>query len=139
MFFEKVEFTTIDGTMYPLSNDAQVELWNCKTAIVDIFNKLDPDTIEMDGRGPDTLASWKKEFVKMLKEWDKLYVKHSSKKGTYEEMNTLHMSAMKPLTELIEANKNFHHLELMIYARKKKGDNLPIPQFRYNALEEKFC
>ena len=41
-------------------------------------------------RSPDTLASWKKEFVKMLKDWDKNYCKHMSKKGTYEEMNTLH-------------------------------------------------
>ena len=56
------------------------------------------------------------------------------KKGTYEEMNTLHMSAMKPLNELIEANLNFHNLEVMI----AKSNN-PIPGFRLDALEEKFC
>jgi hypothetical protein len=87
----------------------------------------------------DTLASWKKEYVKMLKDWDKNYCKHMSKKGTYEEMNTLHMTAAKPLAELIESNKNFHHLELMIEANKKKGNQIPVPEFRYRALQEKFC
>ena len=55
-------------------------------------------------------------------------------KGTYAEMNNLHMSAMKPLSELIEANLNFHNLEVMI-----AKPNNPIPVFRLMALEEKFC
>jgi hypothetical protein len=42
MFFEKVEHISIDGTMYPLTNAAQVELWVCKSSIIDIFNYLDP-------------------------------------------------------------------------------------------------
>jgi len=47
----------------------------------------------------------------MLKDWDKYYVKHSGSKGCTGEMNTLHMSAMKPLNELIAANLNYHNLE----------------------------
>ena len=51
-------------------------------------------------------------------------------------MNTLHMSAMKPLNELIEANLNFHNLEQMII----KGNNgIAVPDFRKGALEEMFC
>ena len=71
-----------------------------------------------------------------MKEWDKCYVKHMGSKGTYAEMNTLHMSAMKPLSELIEANLNFHNLENMI---ANKNNNIPVPVFRLQALEEKFC
>lgn len=110
MFFEKVETISIDGVNYIISNAAQVEMWTCKSAIVDIYNFLDDDNIEMN-RTADTYQSWKKELIKMLKEWDKFYVKHSGNKGTTGEMNTLHMSAMKPLSELIEANLNFHNLE----------------------------
>ena len=110
MFFEKCEHFTIDGTKYDLSNAAQVELWTCKSSITDIYNFLDDDTIDMN-RTPDTYQGWKKELIKMLKDWDKYYVKHSGSKGCTGEMNTLHMSAMKPLNELIEANLNFHNLE----------------------------
>ena len=62
-------------------------------------------------RTADNYMGWKKELVKYLKDWDKNYVKHMGNKGTYAEMNTLHTAAMKPLTELIEANLNFHNLE----------------------------
>jgi hypothetical protein len=57
-------------------------------------------------------------------------------KGTYAEMNTLHMTAMKPLNELIEANLNFHNLEVMI---ARPNNPIPVPEFRRQALEEKFC
>ena len=51
-------------------------------------------------------------------------------------MNTLHMSAMKPLTELIDANRNFHNLEQMVV----KGNNgIAVPDFRRDALEVQFC
>jgi hypothetical protein len=39
---------------------------------------------------------------------------------------------MKPLTDLLEKNKNFHELENMI---EKEG---PQPEFRYIALETEF-
>lgn len=72
----------------------------------------------------------------MLKDWDKYYVKHSGSKGCTGEMNTLHMSAMKPLNELIAANLNYHNLEQMVV----KGNNgISVPDFRRNALEEQFC
>ena len=72
----------------------------------------------------------------MLKDWDKNYVKHSGSKGTSAEMNTIHMSAMKPLTDLIDANNNFHNLEQMVI----KGNNgISVPDFRIDALEVQFC
>ena len=80
---------------------------------------------------PETMVSWKKELIKFCKEWDKLYVKHA--KSVYPEINAIHMAAMKPLTQLIEANSNFHKLEIMIKEKKQ------VPEFRRIALESEFC
>jgi hypothetical protein len=132
MFFEKVQQDGkkfIDGVTYIISNNSQVEIWNCKSKIVEIYNYLDPGMMEMQ-LTHETYVSWKKELIKMLKEWDKLYIKHI--KSGYIEMNTIHMSAMKPLTDILESNLNFHYLELI----EKKKD---VPKFRHEALEEKFC
>jgi hypothetical protein len=41
------------------------------------------------------------------------------------------MSAMKPLTDILESNLNLHYLEQI----EKKKD---VPPFRHEALEEKF-
>ena len=65
-------------------------------------------------------------MVKLLKDWDKCYVKHM--KSTYPEMNGHHMRAMQPLTNLVESNLNFHFLEEML---KNKKDYSDIPDFRY--------
>jgi hypothetical protein len=128
MFFEKCEKKSIDGITYDISNATGVEIWNCKQRIVDIFNYLDPGMMEMQ-LTHETYISWKKELIKMLKEWDKLYIKHI--KSGFVEMNAIHMSAMKPLTNLLESNLNLHYLELIM---KKKE----VPAFRHEALEEKF-
>ena len=81
----------------------------------------------------ETYISWKKDLLKACKEWDKFYVKHSSNKGSYNEINAIHESAMKPLIELITANLYFHRLENMIKAK------MDVPDFRYKALEFEFC
>jgi hypothetical protein len=47
MFFEKVETILIDGVKYILTNAAQVELWTCKTKIVDIYLALDTSMWEV--------------------------------------------------------------------------------------------
>jgi hypothetical protein len=108
MFLEKCEKKSIDGVTYEITNATQVEMWNCKTKIVDIFIYLDPEMMEMQVK-PDTYVSWKKELVKHLKEFDKLYTKHI--KSGYVEMNGIHTSAMKPLTDLLESNLNLHFIE----------------------------
>jgi hypothetical protein len=53
MFFEKKEAVNIDGNNYPISTGAGVELWTCKSSIVDIFNYLDDFTVG-EARTPDT-------------------------------------------------------------------------------------
>jgi len=78
----------------------------------------------------ETYTTWRKDLIKLLKEFDKLYVKHI--KSGYVEMNAIHMAAFKPLTNLLESNLNFHFLELI----EKKKD---VPVFRHDALETKFC
>ena len=87
MFLEKCEKKSIDGTTFEISNSTQVEIWNCKGKLVEIFNTLDPGMMEMQ-LTHETYVSWKKELVKMLKEWDKLYTKHI--KSGFVEMNAIH-------------------------------------------------
>ena len=72
-------------------------------------------------------------MLKACKEWDKFYVKHSSNKGSYTEVNAIHEAAMKPLMDLILANLNFYRLENMIKAK------MEVPEFRHQALEFEFC
>ena len=88
MFFEKCESLNIDGKVYDISNGAMVDMWNCKEAIVEIYNVLAPDRMSMD-LSSETYTSWKKDLLKACKEWDKLYVKHI--KAVYPEMNGIHM------------------------------------------------
>lgn len=125
---EKCEKKSIDGVTYEITNSTQVEIWNCKSKIVEIFNYTDPSMMEMN-LTHENYITWKKDLIKLLKEFDKLYVKHM--KSGFIEMNTIHMSAMKPITDLLESNLNFHFLELQM---KKKE----VPAFRHEALEEKF-
>ena len=110
MFFAKVESINIDGELYDISNGAMVDTWNCKESLVEIYDYIDPTRIEGECNS-DTYTTWKKDLMKMLKEWDKLYTKHI--KSTYPEMNSIHTKAMKPLSDLISANLNFHRLEIM--------------------------
>lgn len=79
----------------------------------------------------DTFTTWRKDLIKLLKEWDKVYVKHI--KAAYPEMSKHHSEMVEPLTRLINSNLNFYKLEQMI-ARKEE-----VPPFRYNALETEFC
>jgi len=131
MFFEKCEKFTIDGVTYDITNATGVEMWNCKEKMVEIYNYFDPDMMEMN-LNENTYQSWRKEFIKLLKEFEKLYLKHI--KSGYVEMNAIHMNAMKPLVNLMESNLNFHFFELL-----DKKSKEPLPRFRHDALETKFC
>jgi hypothetical protein len=128
MFLEKCEKKTIDGVTYDITNATQVEIWNCRARLVEIYNTLDPSMMDMQ-LTHETYITWKKDLIKIFKEWDKQYLKHI--KSGYPEMNAIHMSAMKPLTDILESNLNLHYLELIM----KKKD---VPAFRHEALEEKF-
>ena len=132
MFFEKSEDIKIDGQYFEISPAARFETYNSKCAMCEIFNFCDPDRMQHELTF-DTYTSWKKDLTKLLKEFDKYYVKHSSNKGTYSEVNNIHESTMKPLMDLILANANFHKLENMIKSK------MVVPEFRHDALEEEFC
>jgi len=132
MFFEKSETVTFDGHTYEVSPNARFETYNSKAAMVDVFIMLDPENMDI-ALTFDTYLSWKKDLLKACKEWDKYYVKHSSNKGTYAEINAIHESAMKPLIEVITSNLNLHRLENMMKAK------MEVPKFRIEALEFEFC
>jgi hypothetical protein len=135
MFFDKtnpeVPFK-IDGVDYWITGAGQNDMWGCKEAIVQIFNDLDDGQMEMNCTF-ETYTGWKKDLIKNLKEWDKVYVKHI--KAAYPEMSANHAKAMLPLTNLIQSNLEFHYLEEMMKNKKEYPD---IPTFRYDALEEQF-
>jgi len=130
MFFEKCSVFQIDGKTYNISMASEVQLWNCKSRIVEIYNYFDPDTMDRE-LDMEKYQSWRKELIKLLKEWDKIYMTHM--KSGYVEMSEIHKTAMKPLTDLMESNLNFTFLEAL--EKQRKGD---VPSFRHEALETKF-
>lgn len=105
-------------------------MFNCKTNLYEMHSYLK----EIDARDAETYVSWKKELVKILKEFDKMYVKHV--KTTFVEMNKIHMQAMEPLNLLIKSNFEFTKLEGM---HSDKSYTETLPEFRHFALETEFC
>ena len=105
MIFEKLQGDPItkyiDGNAYIVSNNANVDWYNCKEAIVEIFNMLDPQMMEVE-LDFNEMNNWRKKLISKLKAWDKIYLKHI--KTVYPEMSQLHAEAMKPLTLLIDSN-----------------------------------
>jgi len=91
---------------------------------------VDPGMMEIS-LNADSYTTWKKDLIKLLKEFDKLYTKHI--KSGYVEMNAIHTQAMKPLVDMMTSNFNLNALELL----EAKGQDLPV--FRKEALSEKFC
>jgi len=47
MFFEKTETVTFDGHTYEVSANARFETYNSKVALVDVFNMLDKDNMDL--------------------------------------------------------------------------------------------
>ena len=108
MFFDKCEKKVIDGVSYEISNATQVEIWNCKQLLNDIYTAIDPGMMEISINS-DSYLTWKKDLVKLLKEFDKMYVKHI--KSGFVEMNAIHLSAMRPLIDMMTSNYNLNALE----------------------------
>jgi len=71
---------------------------------------FDPSNIE--GLAVDSYISWRKDTVKTLKEWDKMYVNHEKK--TNKELGAIQAEAFIPLTDLWEANNNYFNIKKMI-------------------------
>jgi hypothetical protein len=127
MFFERAEIIKIDGKDYPISNASNIDHFNCKQHLCGIWQvQFDPSKIE--SLNPDDYVAWRKESVKMLKEWDKMYVKHE--KTTNKELGAIIAEAFTPLTELWEANNNFFNINKMVH------EGIQVPEFRLKALED---
>lgn len=138
MIFDKIKSDgaepkyTIDGITYDLTAVAANDTFKYKSCLVDVYNYLDPENMELECTF-ENYTGWKKELLKVLKTWDQAYVKHM--KQPHQEMAKLHESAMMPLILLMKSNSNFGQLEKML--AEKDGAN--IPEFRGLALEEQFC
>lgn len=78
----------------------------------------------------DGYVAWRKELVNKLKDWEKKYHKHA--KGINPEMNAIHTGCMRPLANLMDSNFNFYNFRVLATKNKQ------LPDFRYNALEEKY-
>ena len=100
---------------------------------MEIYNELGPEMKE-EKCTIDSYNQWKKDLIKLLKKWDQLYVKHA--KTTYNEMKNIHVTAMKPLTNLMVSNSSLARLEMMLENKNTAND---IPAFRARALEDQFC
>ena len=135
MYFERLEKGNefvIDGKLYPISNTANVENFNCRQALFEIHNLFDEGRMSMEV-SPDNYLQWKKDLAKAFKAWDSNYNKHIKSK-IYDEMQNIHTQAMKPLVDLIEANRNFTLIEKM----RANTKDYNVPEFRFIALEEQF-
>lgn len=129
MFFKNAEEIRIDGHTYPITMAAKNDHMNCKLKICQEFPMtLGHDLI--DNLEVDNYVGWRKDCVKLLKEWDKIYLKHQ--KTANPDIVNIHNAAFKPLFELWEANLNFHNINQMIDQGKE------VPVFRFEALEEQF-
>lgn len=86
MFFERAEVIKIDGREYPISNASNIDHFNCKQHLCGIW-QVHFDHGNVEGISADTYVAWKKEAIKLLKEWDKMYVKHE--KTTNKELGEI--------------------------------------------------
>jgi len=96
--------------------------------VLNIWAKLDREALE--DMNASNYKNYKTGTVKMMKEWDKRYMKHM--KTTNVDLGAIQKEVAVPLTNLFESNFNFHNINVMI----KKG--VPVPDFRLAALEAKF-
>ena len=85
--------------------------WNCRCYLVmNIWPKLDRTDLEELSR--DNYKNYKTEIFKILKEWDKKYLKHM--KSTNPELSGITKECALPLTNLFTSNFNFYNLNQMI-------------------------
>ena len=78
---------------------------------------------------PDNLASFKKELIGKLKDFERKYVKHV--KTTNPLLAAIHTKAMQPVVDLMEASVNLQNFRTLSLTRE-------FPEFRKKALTEKF-
>ena len=108
MIFDKIDAAApkyiIDGIVYELTSVAANDTFKYKSNLVEIFDFVDPERMEMECT-LENFTTWRKDLIKLLKTWDVAYVKHG--KAPHPEMQKLHDGAMEPLTKLMKSNSNF--------------------------------
>ena len=118
----------IDGIRYEVSNAVNQDHFDCKEKFMNIITHLDVG-YESDFLAPDTLASWKKELISKLKDFEKKYVKHC--KTTNPVLAAIHTKSMQPVCDLMEASVNLQNFKVLDRTKQ-------FPDFRKKALTEKF-
>lgn len=130
MIFLKVpdDFIKIDGNTYEVPTSVNFDHFDCKEKFYNIIQHIemgmDDDYIQVD-----TLASWKKDLVNKLKDFEKKYVKHA--KTTNPILAKIHLEAMQPVVDLYNACVNLDNFHKLSRTRS-------FPEFRKKALTEKF-
>ena len=85
MIFQKVEAEQgkenleikIDGEAHVVPVPVNLDHFNCRESFLNIIRRIEEGCDEDDPINVDNLASWKKELLKELKEFEKKYVKHA--------------------------------------------------------------
>ena len=108
MIYDKIDAsapsTTIDGIKYELNSICANDTFKYKGHLVDIYDWIDPERMEMECTF-ENYTAWKKDLIKLLKTWDLAYVKHM--KEPHGRMQQLHTDAYMPMTLLLKSNSNF--------------------------------
>lgn len=112
MYFENKEEVVIDGKTYTITMKSKTDIYNAKFKLYEIKELF---ANQFNERDFNTYMQFKKDLIKELKNFDKMYVTHIKKNGNHDFLQAnIHNVAFKPLTDLLEKNYNFHQLELMI-------------------------
>lgn len=130
MVFKRLQtdFIEIDGIKYEVTNSANQDHFDCKEKFLNLIMVIEQG-FDDDYLTVDTLASWKKDLISKLKEFEKKYVKHA--KSTNPQLAKIHLDAMMPVVDLMESSFNY----VNFYKLQKQKN---YPDFRGKALTEKF-
>ena len=105
MVFKRLQedFIVIDGISYEVTNSANQDHFDCKEKFMNIFQHLE-QYYDGEELSADNLASFKKELISKLKDYERKYVKHV--KTTNGLLAGIHSKAMQPVVDLMEASVN---------------------------------
>lgn len=117
MFFQRCEVIRICGKAYDVSEAANISCFNCKMHMCVIWGSichegmiqqanLSHDTIM--NLSADNYAAYRKETIKVLKEFDQKYINHEMTES--KEIGLIHAEAFIPLTDLWEATNDYHKM-----------------------------
>ena len=85
MFFENKEKISMDGIMYEITMTSKTDMYNNR---MDLYNIKQHFENFFNDRDHTNYKVFKKELMKLLKNFDKGYAKHTKKKGNHDFMDT---------------------------------------------------